>query len=252
MLKKYFVNQAIKEVAIEEFIKSNFPTTDYSKIELQRTPLGIKIVIYTDKPGRVIGRGGGKINEINEALKTRFKLENPQLDVKSIENPDLDPRVVAKQIKLALERGFNYKKIGNLTLKRMMDAGAIGAEIIISGKLGGSKGKTAKFIAGYLAHCGMPSEELVDHTYEQAYTKPGMIGIKVKIMREFMTITGERLEKVEEKPIIKEEFIEEVEKVEKKKVEKEPKKPKKVKKKKGAKSKKKIRKSLKIKRIKSK
>ena len=141
----YFIKQSIREVSLDEFIRQNFPSTDYSDIELQRTPLGIKIIIYTHKPGRVIGRSGSKINRMSELLKNKFELDNPQLDVKSIPNPDLDAKIVAKQIRLSLERGYNYKKIGNLSLKRIMDAGAIGAELTISGKLGGSKGRVGKF-----------------------------------------------------------------------------------------------------------
>ena len=202
MLKKYFVKQAIREVSIEDFIRQNFPSADYSKIELQRTPLGIKVLIYTHKPGRVIGRSGAKINKMSEILKTTFELDNPQLDVKSIENPDLDSRIVAKQIKTALERGYNYKKIGNLAMKRVMDAGAVGVEIIIAGKLGGSKGRTGKFIAGYLKHCGDSAQKLVDYGFEEALTKPGKIGIKVRIMKEYMDITGEiRKKQVKMAPI---------------------------------------------------
>ncbi|MFH0956270.1 MAG: 30S ribosomal protein S3, partial [Candidatus Aenigmatarchaeota archaeon] len=153
-LGSYFVKQSIKETSIEDFIKENFPSTDFSDIELQRTPLGIKIIIYTHKPGRVIGRSGSKINRMSDMLKEKFELDNPQLDVKSIAHPDLDAKIVAKQIKGSLERGFNFKKIGNVSLKRIMDAGALGAEIIISGKLGGSKGRTGRFMAGYIKHCG--------------------------------------------------------------------------------------------------
>jgi small subunit ribosomal protein S3 len=191
MLKRYFVKQGIKEAEIENFIKQNFPYGDYSRTELQRTPLGTKIIIYTNKPGRIIGRSGKNINDITEAIRQRFKMENAQIDVKTIRNPNLDAKIVAKQIASALERGYNHRKIGNLTLNRIMAAGAIGAEIIISGKLGGSKGMTSKFLAGYLQHSGKPAEELVDYGFEEANTKPGKIGVKVKIMREFMDITGE-------------------------------------------------------------
>jgi len=190
MMNKYFIDQAIKEVSIENFIRSNFPSADYSKIELQRTPLGIKIVVYTHKPGRVIGRGGAKINEMSEAMKKKFNLENPQLDVKSVDNPNLDSRIVAKQIKTALERGYNYKKIGNIAIKKVIDAGAVGAQIVISGKLGGSKSRMAKFTEGYLKHCGDTAAKLVDYGFEEAITKPGKIGIQVRIMKEFMDITG--------------------------------------------------------------
>lgn len=204
-VNKYFVNQSIREVSIDEFIRKNFPATDYSDIELQRTPLGIKVIIYTHKPGRVIGRSGSKINKMSEMLKNKFDLDNPQLDVKSIPNPNLDSKIVAKQIKSSLERGYNYKKIGNLSLKKIMEAGAVGVEIVISGKLGGSKGRIGKFNAGYLKHCGNSAEELVDYGFEEAITRPGKIGIKVKIMKEIRDIAGKvikssgKKDKVEEK-----------------------------------------------------
>ncbi len=199
MLNKYFVKQGIREVSIEDFIRDNFPSADYSNIELQRTPLGLKVLIYTHKPGRVIGRSGSKINRMSEMLKNKFELDNPQLDVKSIGNPNLDAKIVSKQIKTALERGYNYKKIGNLSMKRVMEAGAIGVQIIISGKLGGSKGRIGKFTAGYLKHCGDSAVKLVDYGFEEATTRPGKIGIKVKIMREFMDITGAIMKKGEGK-----------------------------------------------------
>ncbi len=203
MLNEYFIKQGIKEAEIEKFIRTRFPYGDYSKTELQRTPLGVKIIIYTNKPGRIIGRGGKNINEITEMIKIKFGFENPQIDVKGIRDPNLDPRIVAKQIASALERGYNFKKIGNLSMKRVMEAGAIGVEIVISGRLGGGGGKSmqGKFIAGYLKRCGHPSKELVDYGFEEAITKPGKIGIKVRIMKEFMDISGEirkTMEPVEE------------------------------------------------------
>ncbi len=191
MLNQYFIKHAIKEMEIEKFIKDNFPMGDYSKIEIQRTPLGMKILIHTNKPGRIIGRSGRNINEMTDAIKQRFGLENPQLDVKTIRNPDLDAKIVAKQIASSLERGFNHKKIGNLSIKRIMDAGAVGAEIIISGKFGTGKGMTSKFIEGYLKHCGQSAKELVDYGFEEVTMRPGKIGIQVKIMKYFMGIDGE-------------------------------------------------------------
>jgi small subunit ribosomal protein S3 len=194
MLKDYFIKQGIKEAEIEKFIRTQFPYGDYSRAELQRTPLGIKILIYTNKPGRIIGRGGKNINEITDMVREKFGLENPQIDVKAVRNPNLDPRIVAKQIASAIERGYNYKKIGNLSMKRVMEAGAVGVEIIISGRLGGGGGKsmTGKFTYGYLKHCGQPAKDLVDYGFEEANTKPGKVGIKVSIMKEFEEISGER------------------------------------------------------------
>lgn len=195
MLNQYFVKHAIKEMEIENFIRENFPMGDYSKIEIQRTPLGIKILIHTNKPGRIIGRSGRTINEMTDAIKAKFGLENPQLDVKTIRNPDLDAKIVAKQIVTSLEKGFNFKKIGNLTIRRIMDAGAVGAEIVISGKIGTGKGMMSKFVEGYLKHCGQPAKDLVDYGFEEANTKPGKIGVKVRIMKQYMDVDGTLREK---------------------------------------------------------
>ena len=185
---------------LEEFIRNIIPETQEIIIEAEGIEVHVK---NSDKP-RVIGKSGKNINEMTEAVKQRFGLDNPQLDVKLIRNPNLDPRIVAKQIASALEKGYNYKKIGNLTMKRVMDSGAIGAQIIISGKLGGGKGITGKFQEGYLKHCGEPARTLVDYGFEEAQTRPGKIGIKVKIMREFQDITGKVRDKVEHKVDISE------------------------------------------------
>jgi len=199
LMKKFFIDYAMRKIHIERFIRQYFPAESYSKIELERTPLGVKILIYTDRPGRVIGAGGRKINEMTDMLKARFKLDNPQVDVKSIEKPDLDAKIIAKRITSALERGFNYKKIGNIMLKRIMSAGAVGAEIIISGKLGGSKGRTGKFTDGYLKHCGQPAKELVDYGFEEAETRPGKIGVKVKIMKSVPLVAKKKVKNKETK-----------------------------------------------------
>ncbi len=199
LLKKFFVDYAVRKTKIEEFIKAYLPDESYSKIDFERTPLGVKIVIHTDKPGRIIGSGGRKINEMTDRLKAEFKLENPQVDVKLIPHPDLDAKIIAKKIKAALEKGYNYKKIGNIMMKRVMDGGAVGVEIVIAGKLGGSKGRTGKFIQGYMKHCGQPAKELVDYGFDEAETKPGKIGIKVRIMKAVPIIASDIEPKEKEK-----------------------------------------------------
>jgi len=197
LMKKFFIDYSVRKMKIEEFIGKYLPEESYSKIDLERTPLGVKIIIHTDRPGRIIGAGGRKINEMTDKLKEVFKLENPQIDVKSIDRPDLDATIIAKKIASTLERGFNYKKIGNIMMKRVMDAGAVGVEIVIAGKLGGSKGRTGKFIAGYLKHCGDPARKLVEYGFEEADTKPGKIGVKVKIMKSVPVIATDKEPKKE-------------------------------------------------------
>ncbi|MBI2085343.1 MAG: 30S ribosomal protein S3 [Candidatus Aenigmarchaeota archaeon] len=177
-----FVQEGIKSVFIEEYLKSQFLRADYSHIEVSKTPLGTRIIIYANRPGIVIGRGGEKIKAITEYLRDHFKLDNPQLDVKEVDNPDQDAQIISRQIASSLERGLNYKRVANMTIKRVMDSGAVGIQIRVSGKLGGDKSRTDKFMQGYLQHSGETADRLVSKGKAEALLKPGKVGIQVKIM----------------------------------------------------------------------
>ncbi|VVB61178.1 30S ribosomal protein S3 [uncultured archaeon] len=132
----------------------------------------------------VIGRSGSNIQKLTEELATKFKIDKPQLEIKEIEKPDLDARITAKRIAAAIEKGNNPRKIANIFIKKILGSGAIGAEIVIAGKSGGGRSKTDKFIEGYLKKCGDTSERYANRSKLTAFTKPGAIGIKVRIMRE--------------------------------------------------------------------
>lgn len=182
--EKQFVNESIRRMQIEEFLTNEFAKAGYSHCEIQRTPLSIRITVYAHKPGLIIGKGGKNIDAITEVIKNKFGFENPQLDVQEISNPYLDPHIVAKQIATALEHGLNYKRVANLTLERVMDAGAVGVAIRIGGKLGGEMGRIEKFSAGYLKYAGDPAETDVKRAYAKAQVKLGTIGIQVRILTE--------------------------------------------------------------------
>lgn len=104
-VEKHFVKEGIKEAEIEEFLKEKFDKAGYSHIEIQRTPLGTRIIVYADRPGLVIGKYGSRVKELTEEVQKKFGLENPMLDVKEIDNPLLDAQVVASKITKALEKG---------------------------------------------------------------------------------------------------------------------------------------------------
>jgi len=182
MKERLFIKKAKEHSQLEEFIRDQFILARTGKIDIQYTPLGTRIIIYTVTPGLVIGAGGERIREIVEKLKEQFGLENPQIDVQKITKPDSDPHIVAQSIAASLERGINFKKLGNFYLERVMDAGAIGCEIVISGKLGGEKARTERFIAGYLKKCGEPAERDVIKGFAVSRPRQGSIGVLVKIM----------------------------------------------------------------------
>jgi small subunit ribosomal protein S3 len=138
-------------------------------------------------------------------MEEAFDFENPQIEVNEIENPDADAKVVAKSIADWLEKGGHAKRVGYTYLRRMKEAGVIGAELEITGKLSGNRGRTEKFSFGYVKRCGNTSKENVQRGYELARTKPGAIGVKVRIMKEMpefkhrdVDVSTEILHQVEE------------------------------------------------------
>jgi len=206
-IEKHFVKEGIKEAQIEEFLREKFDKAGYSHIEIQRTPLGTRIIVFANRPGIVIGKSGSRIKEITDEVQRRFELENPMLDVRETENPFLDAQIVAGRIAKSLERGGFYKKIANYCLEEIMKAGAVGTEIRVGGKLGGERGRFQKFKKGYIKHSGYYADNVVDKGQAVAVLKLGVVGIQVKILKYLpevaMKIKEERVEKVENKRIEK-------------------------------------------------
>jgi small subunit ribosomal protein S3 len=196
MLKDFFIKEGIKEAEMDEFLREIFDKAGYSHSEVQRTPIGTRIIVFVHKPGIAIGRGERKLKEITEIIKEKFGLENPMLDVKEVENPLLDAQIVASRIAKVLERGVNYKKVANYYVEKVMEAGAVGVEIRIGGKVGGERGRFQKFRQGYIKHSGHYAETLVDKGFATALTKPGVIGVQVKILKQ---MPKDKLIELEEK-----------------------------------------------------
>ncbi len=190
MKERLFIQKAKSHTALEEFIRKQFAEAKCGSIEIQHTPIVTRIIIYTTTPGLVIGSGGERIKETTETLKEKFKIENPQIDVQKISNPDMDPYIVAQSIAMAIDSGVNYKRLGNYYLSRVMESGAIGCEIILSGKLAGERSRKERFTAGYLKKCGDPAVRDVARGFAVATPRLGNIGITVKItLRQTQAIT---------------------------------------------------------------
>lgn len=184
MIEKEFIKKGVNKVKLESFLEEELGRANYSHLDITKTPVSTRITIYAQKPGLVIGKGGHRIKEIIEKLKEDFDIENPEVEAEEVEKEDLDAEVVAKNIAGWLEKGGHPKRVGNTYLDRIMKAGAVGTQIEISGKLSGSRGRTEKFMDGYVKKCGKTSEDYVDRAYTIARTKPGVLGVKVLIMRD--------------------------------------------------------------------
>ncbi len=183
-VEKLFVKEGIKVSEVEEFLRKRFEKAGYSHTEIQRTPLGTRIIVHVHKPGLVIGRSGRRVNEITEEIKEKFNFENPLLDVREVDQPFLDANIVARKIARSIEKGVNYKKVANFNMEKVIEAGAVGIQIDVAGKIGGvERSREQKFKTGFVAHSGEYAERLVDVGYTQALISAGVIGIKVKIMK---------------------------------------------------------------------
>ncbi len=177
-----FVENGLQRTQIDEFFQDELGRAGYGGMEIAKTPMGTQIVLKAEKPGMVIGKGGKNIRKITSTLENEFGLDDPQVDVQEVDEPDLNARIVADKLANALERGWYFRKAGHTTIDRIMDSGALGAEIVLSGKVTGARSRVEKFNRGYIKHNGEPAEEIVDHGIGTAVMKLGTIGVQVKII----------------------------------------------------------------------
>lgn len=179
---KNFIDEAIKKTKIDEFLREELDRSGYGGVDITKTPLGTHMVIYTMHPGIVIGRGGEAIRNLTRVLEEEYGLPNPQISVAEIEVPELNAQVMGSRIASSLTRGVHYRRAGYWALNRIMDAGALGAEITISGKLRTDRARYEKFRAGYLAKSGDAALKNLRKAELHVQLKPGILGVKVLIM----------------------------------------------------------------------
>lgn len=179
---KHFVNETIRKAEIDEFLWKEFERAGYGGVNITKTPLGTNVVIYAMRPGFIIGRGGETIKSLAKILEEKFNLLNPQISVAEIEVPELNPYVMASRIAAALRRGVHFRRVGFWALNQIMNAGALGAEIIISGKLRTERARAEKFRDGYIPKSGEPAMKYVKKAVAHVQLKPGIFGVKVLIV----------------------------------------------------------------------
>jgi small subunit ribosomal protein S3 len=200
---------------MNEYFAEQLSRSGYGGMELNRTPMGTQIIIYSEKPGMVIGKAGKVIRKLTRDVATKYNLENPQIDAQEVKRPELNAQMMASRLAASIERGWYFRKAGHNTLRAVMNAGALGCEVVISGKLTGARSRVEKFIEGYVKHSGNPVQEVVDEGFAVAIKKLGTLGCKVRIIqpgvvlpdsyriREPNEIAVEPAEKTAEKPVEK-------------------------------------------------
>lgn len=176
------MEKGIQLMQIHEYLTKVLENSRYAGIELQKSPLGYNLTIKTGSPGLVIGRKGMRIKELSQKLSKKFGLENPEIEVEAVDNPDLNAQIMAESLAYGIKKGQNYRRTAYSVMRRIMRAGARGVEIIISGKSTSQRARTNIFRNGIISKCGGPALEGVDKGLVHVVMKSGTIGIRVKIM----------------------------------------------------------------------
>jgi small subunit ribosomal protein S3 len=182
-IERKFIKDSINIYRIARFLEVELDRAGFAGVDIQRTPMVTRIAVAVTNPGRVIGKKGKSIRDLTELIQKEFGIENPQISVVDIHNPDLEPRLIAKKTVKTIEMGKNIRRILHATLKTIMAQGALGAEIVASGKIAakGGRSKRLRVSAGYLPKAGEPAR-LVKRGHVTAYPKSGAIGVLVRIV----------------------------------------------------------------------
>jgi len=168
---------------INDFLREKIKDSGFSNVEISKTPTGTRVVLYVTRPGIVIGRKGTGIKDLTETLEKQFGLKNPQIAVEEILKPELSPNVMCNRMASHLERGTAFRRATMWTMQQIMDNGAMGTQITISGKLRGDRSAFEKHSAGILPRAGHHADVVVSDDIVHVKTAMGLIGIRIRIAR---------------------------------------------------------------------
>jgi small subunit ribosomal protein S3 len=178
---KKVMNKFARNTDIDEFLEIQLKDAGYGGVDISTSPVGTKITLYVQRPGLVIGRRGVGIRDLTEKMEKKFALPNPQISVVEESVPELNPRIMANRIAQTVVRGTAFRRAAIWTLNSMMNAGAMGAEIIIAGKLRSERAHFERYHAGIVPKSGDSAERIVRRATTDVLLKMGLYGIQVKI-----------------------------------------------------------------------
>ncbi|NLP35216.1 MAG: 30S ribosomal protein S3 [Clostridiales bacterium] len=174
-----FADNLVEDYKIRKFLKNRLFSAGISKIEIERASNRLKIIIYTAKPGVVIGRGGSEIEKLKVELQ-KFTSKRLNIEIKEVKRPDLDAQLVAENIAAQLENRISFRRAMKSTMNRTMRAGAKGIKTSVSGRLGGADmARTEFYNLGTI-----PLQTLranIDYGFAEADTTFGKLGVKAWI-----------------------------------------------------------------------
>ncbi|MHB8566004.1 MAG: 30S ribosomal protein S3 [Nitrososphaerales archaeon] len=178
---KKVMNKFSRNAEIDEFLEKSLGDSGYGGVDITTSPLGTRITLYVQRPGLVIGRRGMGIRDLTEKLEKKFALPNPQISVVEEEVPELNPRIMCSRIAQTVVRGTAFRRAAIWAMNSMMNAGALGVEITISGKLRSERAHFEKYVAGVVPKSGDSADKIVRRATTDVLLKMGLYGVKVSI-----------------------------------------------------------------------
>jgi len=179
---KRIIKDSIERVKVDELLYDEYEQAGYGGITLTKTPLGTQINLYAMRPGRVIGKRGKAIKEASERLEKELGLPNPQITVVEVELPEMNPLIMASRVANALERGVHFRRAIFWSLRRIMDSGALGCEIILKGPIRSAMSRFERVVEGFVPKAGEPALRNVKKATIHVKMKRGILGVTVHIV----------------------------------------------------------------------
>ena len=177
------IQEQMRRVLLKDYLVKESARAGFGGLDITRTPMGTRVTLICERPGILIGHRGELIKRLTEDIHARFQLDNPQIEVQEERAPSLNAQLMSEKLASTLERGWHFRRAGHSTVRRIMEAGARGCQVILSGKLTGERHRTERFKAGTIKYCGEAVHLWIDKGFYQARLKPGAIGVNVWIMR---------------------------------------------------------------------
>jgi len=175
------MNNNYRNLELDEYLASTLKDAGYGDVEVQKTPIGTRITLYVTRPGLVIGRKGTGIKDLTTRLEEKFGLTNPQISVLEVSVPELNPKIMCNRIAQLIERGTAFRRAAMWSMNTIMNAGALGVEVSIAGKLRSERAHFEKHSSGVMPKSGHLAEQIVRIGITSVLTKMGLMGIQLRI-----------------------------------------------------------------------
>merc|ERR1711931_528554 len=182
--KKKFVKDGVFRAELNRFLTNELAEDGYSGVQVRHTPARTEIIILATRTQNVLGEKGRRIRELTSLVQKRFNFAEGSVELyaEKVAQRDLCAIAQAESLRYKLVGGLAVRRACYGVLRFIMESGAKGCEVVVSGKLRGQRAKSMKFTDGLMIHSGDPTEEYVDKAVRHVLLWQGVLGIKVKIM----------------------------------------------------------------------